>query len=68
MRLDVYLFEQKLAQSRNKAGEMIKNREVLVDGNVITKTSFSVDERANVDINLSGLYLFLTPFPWPDIG
>lgn len=50
MRLDVYLFENKLAQSRNKAGEMIKNREVLVDGDVITKASFSVDGNSKIAI------------------
>jgi len=48
MRLDVYLFENALAQSRNKAGEMIKDREVLVDGNIITKASFQVDENSQV--------------------
>lgn len=48
MRLDVYLFEQGLCNSRNKAAEMIKNREVLVDGNVITKASFKVEENHHV--------------------
>ncbi len=50
MRLDVYLFENSFAQSRNKAGEMIKNREVLVDGSVITKASFKVDSDSQIKV------------------
>ncbi|HIP30975.1 MAG TPA: TlyA family RNA methyltransferase [Sulfurospirillum arcachonense] len=50
MRLDMYLFENELVQSRNKAGEMIKNREVLVEGNVVTKASFKVSENSNVTV------------------
>lgn len=50
MRLDLYLFEKNLAQSRNKAGEMIKDREVLVDGVVITRAAFKVDENSEVKV------------------
>lgn len=57
MRLDVYLFENGLAQSRNKAGEMIKNREVLVDKSVITKTSFKVNEMSKVSVEEKTQYV-----------
>lgn len=50
MRLDTYLFENNLAQSRNKASEMIKNREIFVNGKVITKTSFEVNETNKITI------------------
>ncbi|MBE0492075.1 MAG: TlyA family RNA methyltransferase [Sulfurospirillum sp.] len=50
MRLDSYLFEKALALSRNKASEMIKNREVFVDGKVIIKPSFEVDEQQTICI------------------
>lgn len=40
----MFLFDKNLALSRNKAQEMIKNREVLVDGKTITKTSFEVND------------------------
>ena len=50
MRLDVYLFENGLCNSRNKATEMIKNREVKVDGDVILKASFKVDENSKVQL------------------
>jgi len=46
----MYLFENGLARSRNKASEMIKNREVLVDGNVVTKSSFKISENSNVTV------------------
>ena len=57
MRLDVYLFEHGLCNSRNKASELIKNREVLVDGNVITKTSFKVEENSKVEIEEKTQYV-----------
>jgi 23S rRNA (cytidine1920-2'-O)/16S rRNA (cytidine1409-2'-O)-methyltransferase len=50
MRLDTYLFENNLAQSRNKASEMIKNREIFVDGKVIVKPSFEVDDKNDITI------------------
>ena len=57
MRLDVYLFENSLAQSRNKAGEMIKNREVLVNGDIITKASFKVDEKSIIKVEQKTQYV-----------
>jgi len=57
LRLDVYLFENSLAQSRNKAGEMIKNREVIVDGSIITKASFKVDENNSIEVEKKTQYV-----------
>lgn len=57
MRLDKYLFEKKLANSRNKASEMIKNREVMVDGKVITKTSFDVTQEMDVKVEANRHYV-----------
>lgn len=53
----MYLFENGLAQSRNKAGEMIKNREVLVDGDIITKASFKVNETSNITVEEKTQYV-----------
>lgn len=50
MRIDLYLFENGFAQSRNKASEMIKNREVFVNQKCITKTSFEVDETCEITL------------------
>jgi len=57
LRLDVYLFENSLAQSRNRASEMIKNREVLVDGSVVTKSSFKVDDNSRVEVETKTQYV-----------
>jgi len=45
IRLDAFLFENDFTQSRNKAKELILNGEVLVDGKIITKPSFSIDSQ-----------------------
>ncbi len=50
MRLDNYLFENKYAQSRNKAQELIKSMQVLISGKIVSKPSFSVDERSKIEI------------------
>ena len=42
MRLDVYIFERSLAQSRTEAKSLISDGAVTVDGKVITKPSFDV--------------------------
>jgi 23S rRNA (cytidine1920-2'-O)/16S rRNA (cytidine1409-2'-O)-methyltransferase len=57
MRLDNYLFEKKIAQSRNKASEMIKNREVFVDEKLITKPSFEVDETNVIRLSPNKTYV-----------
>ncbi len=50
MRLDNYLFKKEMAQSRNKAQELIKSMQVLVDFKIISKPSFEVDETSKITI------------------
>jgi 23S rRNA (cytidine1920-2'-O)/16S rRNA (cytidine1409-2'-O)-methyltransferase len=44
MRLDSYLVELGLVESRNKAQQLIKDHAVSVDGKIIDKVSFEADE------------------------
>jgi 23S rRNA (cytidine1920-2'-O)/16S rRNA (cytidine1409-2'-O)-methyltransferase len=50
MRLDSYLVEIGLTESRNKAQQLIKDHAVSVDGKIIDKTSFETDETMKVEI------------------
>ncbi|MFK5881844.1 MAG: TlyA family RNA methyltransferase [Sulfurospirillum sp.] len=50
MRLDNYLFKNAYAQSRNKAQELIKSSQVLVDDKIVLKPSFDVGERDKIEI------------------
>ncbi len=50
MRLDIYLTKHNNIQSRNKANELIKSKKVLVDGKIVTKPSFDVEEGTDVFI------------------
>ncbi len=50
MRLDNYLFQNFNTQSRNKAQELIKNMQVLVDNKVVSKPSFDVNESNKIVI------------------
>ena len=43
MRLDEYLVKNDFVDSRNKAKELIKNSKIKVDGKIITKPSFNVE-------------------------
>lgn len=49
-RLDVLLVEKGLAQSRERAKELITNENVIVDGKLITKASTSVVDSVNIQI------------------
>jgi len=51
MRLDIYLTNNNNIQSRNKASELIKSKKVLVDGKIVTKPSFQIEENMDVTIN-----------------
>ena len=44
MRLDLYMVKNSLAQSRERAKEMIEAGKVEVSGKVVTKPSFDVTE------------------------
>jgi len=42
MRLDVYLYENNFAKSRQKAKELIKNKKILVDNKIATKSNIQI--------------------------
>ncbi len=50
MRLDRFLQESGLAQSRTKAQQLIKEGSVAVNGKIIEKVSFEVDETMKVEV------------------
>jgi len=45
MRLDNYLVEMGFFESRNRAKEAIKNEQILINGKVVTKPSFSISNQ-----------------------
>ncbi|MDD4854477.1 MAG: TlyA family RNA methyltransferase [Sulfuricurvum sp.] len=51
MRLDSYMVEIGLTESRNKAQQLIKDHAVSVDGKIIDKVSFETDETMKVEIS-----------------
>jgi 23S rRNA (cytidine1920-2'-O)/16S rRNA (cytidine1409-2'-O)-methyltransferase len=57
MRLDLYLTQNFDIQSRNKASELIKNKKVRVDSQVITKPSFDVAEDSNIELLEEDFYV-----------
>lgn len=50
MRLDVYLAEQNLAKSRNRASELISGGFVTVNGKTVTKSSYDVKDVDVVEV------------------
>lgn len=50
MRLDSYLVENALVESRNKAQQLIKDHAVSVDGKIVDKVSFDVPEGSVVTL------------------
>lgn len=50
MRLDEYLVKNKITSSRNKANMLIEESKVLINGQVINKKSYQVNEDDNVKI------------------
>jgi len=50
MRLDIYLVNNKIVESRNKASELISNNKVTVNDKVISKNSYDVKESDIVKI------------------
>lgn len=72
MRLDIYLTKHNNIQSRNKSNELIKSKKVLVDGKIVTKPSFNVEEGSEITITLEDFFVsraayklkyFLEEFP-----
>jgi len=57
MRLDSYLVELGLVESRNKAQQLIKEHAVSVDGKIIDKVSFDVNETMSVEVADTELYV-----------
>ena len=57
MRLDIYLTQQDNTLSRNKAAELIKKGAVEVEGKVVKKTSFKVEESHKVSITSDERYV-----------
>jgi len=57
MRLDSYMVEIGLVESRNKAQQLIKDHAVSVDGKIIEKVSFETDESMKVEIADVALYV-----------
>lgn len=57
MRLDQYLAKYHNIQSRNKAHELIKNNKIKVDGNIISKPSFKIEEQMEITILESDFYV-----------
>ncbi len=62
MRLDSYLFDKKFFNSRTKAKQSIDRGEVYVDGNLVTKNSFDLDENVAHDI------LIISPVSFVSLG
>lgn len=48
MRLDVYLVDKGLVESRNKASRLISERKILLDGKIISKPSENLDDREHI--------------------
>jgi 23S rRNA (cytidine1920-2'-O)/16S rRNA (cytidine1409-2'-O)-methyltransferase len=57
MRLDSYLVELGLVESRNKAQQLIKDHAVSVDGKIIDKVSFEADETMSVTMTDNAQYV-----------
>ena len=57
MRLDVYLVQQNLVESRSKAAHLIKQELVLVNGNPISKAHYNVKEKDLVELKQDFQYV-----------
>ncbi len=57
MRLDSYLVENGLVESRNKAQQLIKEHAISVDGKIVDKVSYDVAEGMSVTIADTELYV-----------
>ncbi len=57
MRLDIYLTKHFNIQSRNKSCEIIKAKKVKVDGKIISKPSFIVNDNENIEVLEEDFYV-----------
>ena len=57
MRLDIHLTKFYNIQSRNKAQELIKSKKILIDGKIVTKSSFIVEDSHNIKIDENEFYV-----------
>ena len=57
MRLDLFLTKAFQIQSRNKAHELIKANKIKIDGKIISKPSFKVEESNQVEILEDSFYV-----------
>ena len=57
IRLDLFLFENKIVNSRNKAKELILNNSVIVNAKIIDKPSFFVDKNDKIEIENNILFV-----------
>lgn len=57
MRLDLYLTKNFNIQSRNKANEIIKSNKVKINGNIISKASFIVENSMNIELLEEDFYV-----------
>lgn len=57
MRLDLYLTQNFNIQSRNKANELIKASKVKVNGKIISKASFIVEDDMNIELLEEDFYV-----------
>jgi len=57
MRLDIYLTNNFNIQSRNKASELIKNKKIKINGTIITKSSFKVEEYMKIELLQDEFYV-----------
>ena len=53
MRLDVYLYQNNFVKSRQKAKTLVESGNVMVNGKVVTKSSYEIDESLEYSIDIS---------------
>jgi len=57
MRLDIYLLEHFNIQSRNKAQEIIKSNKVKVNAKIISKPSYKIEEKDEIELLEDDFYV-----------
>ena len=57
MRLDLYLSKNFDIQSRNKALELILSNKVRIDGKIVSKASFLVDDKMKIELLEEDFYV-----------